>query len=60
MTALFDSLPADKEIFLEVRVSPSQFSIIYKKENLNKIARRKAYYHAPVEDAIVMKEIHER
>ena len=31
------------------------------KEKFEEIARRKAYYHAPIEDAIVMKrEIHER
>ena len=60
-TALFDLLPADKEIFLEVRVSNKPALLFYKKERFEEIARRKAYYHAPVEDAIVMKrEIHER
>ena len=60
-TALFDFLPADKEIFLEVRVSNKPALLFYKKEKFEEIARRKAYYHAPVEDAIVMKrEIHER
>ena len=60
-TALFDFLPADKEIFLEVRESNSSALLFYKKEKFEEIARRKAYYHAPVEDAIVMKrEIHER
>ncbi|KXT68734.1 ribosomal protein S18-alanine N-acetyltransferase [Streptococcus cristatus] len=60
-TALFDFLPADKEIFLEVRESNKRALLFYKKEKFEEIARRKAYYHAPVEDAIVMKrEIHER
>ncbi|RSJ30359.1 ribosomal protein S18-alanine N-acetyltransferase [Streptococcus gordonii] len=60
-TALFDFLPADKAIFLEVRESNKPALLFYKKEKFEEIARRKAYYHAPVEDAIVMKrEIHER
>ena len=60
-TALFDFLPADKEIFLEVRESNRPALLFYKKEKFEEIARRKAYYHAPVEDAIVMKrEDHER
>ena len=60
-TALFDFLPADKEIFLELRESNKPALLFYKKEKFEAIARRKAYYHAPVEDAIVMKrEIHER
>ena len=60
-TALFDFLPADKDIFLEVRESNEPALLFYKKEKFEEIARRKAYYHAPVEDAIVMKrEIHGR
>ena len=60
-TALFDFLPADKEIFLEVRESNRPALLFYKKEKFEEIARRKDYYHAPVEDAIVMKrEDHER
>ena len=60
-TALFNFLPADKEIFLEVRESNKPALLFYKKEKFEAIARRKAYYYAPVEDAIVMKrEIHER
>lgn len=60
-TALFDFLPADKEIFLEVRESNRPALLFYKKEKFEEIVRRKAYYHAPVEDAIVMKrEKHER
>ena len=60
-TALFDFLPADKEIFLELRESNKPALLFYKKERFEEIARRKAYYHAPMEDAIVMKrEINER
>ena len=60
-TALFDFLPADKEIFLELRESNKPALLFYKKERFEEIARRKAYYHAPMEDAIVMKrENHER
>ena len=60
-TALFDFLPVDKEIFLEVRESNMPALLFYKKEKFEEIARRKAYYHAPMEDAIVMKrEINER
>ena len=60
-TALFDFLPAGKEIFLELRESNKPALLFYKKERFEEIARRKAYYHAPMEDAIVMKrEIHER
>ena len=60
-TALFDFLPVDKEIFLEVRESNKPALLFYKKEKFEEIARRKAYYHAPMEDAIVMKrEIHGR
>ena len=60
-SALFAQLPTDKEIFLEVRESNRSALLFYKKEKFEEIARRKAYYHAPIEDAIVMKrEIHER
>ena len=60
-TALFDFLPADKEIFLEVRESNRSALLFYKKEKFEEIARRKAYYHAPMEDAIIMKrEVDER
>ena len=60
-TVLFDFLPANKEIFLEVRESNKPALLFYKKEKFEEIARRNAYYRAPVEDAIVMKrEIHER
>ena len=54
-TALFDFLPADKEIFLEVRKSNQRAQAFYKKEKMAVIAERKDYYHDPVEDAIIMK-----
>lgn len=54
-TALFDFLPTDKEIFLEVRKSNQRAQAFYKKEKMAVIAERKAYYHDPVEDAIIMK-----
>ena len=52
---LFAQLPADKEIFLEVRKSNHRAQAFYKKEKMAVIAERKAYYHDPVEDAIIMK-----
>ena len=54
-SALFAQLPTDKEIFLEVRKSNQRAQAFYKKENMAVIAERKAYYHDPVEDAIIMK-----
>ncbi|MGT2846795.1 ribosomal protein S18-alanine N-acetyltransferase [Streptococcus massiliensis] len=60
-TALFEHLPADKELFLEVRQSNSPALLFYQKEKFKEIARRKSYYHEPVEDAIIMKrETNER
>ena len=54
-SALFAILPTDKEIFLEVRRSNHRAQAFYKKEKMAVIAERKAYYHDPVEDAIIMK-----
>ena len=54
-SALFDQLPVDKEIFLEVRKSNQRAQAFYKKEKMAIIAERKDYYHDPVEDAIIMK-----
>ena len=54
-SALFAQLPADKEIFLEVRKSNQRAQAFYKKEKMAIIAERKDYYHDPVEDAIIMK-----
>ena len=54
-STLFAQLPTDKEIFLEVRSSNHRAQAFYKKEKMAAIAERKAYYHDPVEDAIIMK-----
>ena len=54
-SVLFATLPIDKEIFLEVRKSNQRAQAFYKKEKMAVITERKAYYHDPVEDAIVMK-----
>lgn len=54
-SVLFAQLPRDKEIFLEVRKSNQRAQAFYKKEKMAVIAERKAYYHNPVEDAIIMK-----
>ena len=54
-SALFAILPTDKEIFLEVRKSNQRAQAFYKKEKMVIIAERVAYYHDPVEDAIIMK-----
>ncbi len=54
-TVLFAQLPVDKEIFLEVRKSNHRAQAFYKKEKMAIVAERKAYYHDPVEDAIIMK-----
>ena len=54
-SALFATLPTDKEIFLEVRKSNQRAQAFYKKEKMAVIAERKFYYHNPVEDAIIMK-----
>ena len=54
-SALFATLPTDREIFLEVRKSNQRAQAFYKKEKMAVIAERKAYYHGPVEDAIIMK-----
>ena len=54
-SALFAQLPIDKEMFLEVRRSNHRAQAFYKKEKMVVIAERKAYYHDPVEDAIIMK-----
>ena len=53
--ALFATLPAEKEIFLEVRKSNQRAQAFYKKEKMAVIAERRIYYHDPVEDAIIMK-----
>mgnify|MGYP000886594705 CR=1 FL=1 len=52
---LLAQLPDQKEIFLEVRVSNQVAQGLYKKMHFEEIARRKNYYHDPVEDAVIMK-----
>ena len=54
-SALFATLPTDKELFLEVRKSNHRAQAFYKKKKMAVIAERKAYYHDPVENAIIMK-----
>ena len=54
-SALFAQLATDKEVFLEVRKSNNRAQAFYKKEKMVIIAERVAYYHDPVEDAIIMK-----
>lgn len=53
--ALFAQLPTDREIFLEVRESNQPAYSFYLKAGFEVLGRRKDYYHAPVEDAIIMK-----
>ncbi|MGT2626776.1 MULTISPECIES: ribosomal protein S18-alanine N-acetyltransferase [Streptococcus] len=45
----------DFPIFLEVRASNASAQALYKKFGFEIIAKRKQYYHEPVEDAIIMK-----
>ena len=52
---LLAQLPDQKEIFLEVRVSNQPAQGLYKKMHFEEIARRKNYYHDPIEDAVIMK-----
>lgn len=52
---LLAQLPDQKEIFLEVRVSNLPAQSLYKKMHFQEIARRKNYYHDPIEDAVIMK-----
>ena len=52
---LLAQLPDQKEIFLEVRVSNQVAQGLYKKMHFEEIARRKNYYHDPIEDAVIMK-----
>lgn len=44
-----------EDIFLEVRVSNLPAQRLYKKFGFINVARRKDYYRAPIEDAIVMR-----
>lgn len=44
-----------QDIFLEVRASNQAAIGLYTKHGFQRIGRRKNYYHAPIEDAILMK-----
>jgi ribosomal-protein-alanine N-acetyltransferase len=44
-------------LFLEVRESNTVAREMYEKSGFEEISTRKNYYHAPVEDAIIMKKV---
>ncbi|MBZ2154217.1 ribosomal protein S18-alanine N-acetyltransferase [Streptococcus australis] len=52
---LLESLPQEKEVFLEVREGNTPARTLYQKQGFKEIGCRKGYYHAPSEDAIIMK-----
>ncbi|MHC5267583.1 ribosomal protein S18-alanine N-acetyltransferase [Enterococcus sp. LJL98] len=56
MQTLFEKMRQQKQrkIFLEVRASNLPAQALYQKQGFKKIAKRKGYYHAPIEDAWVM------
>lgn len=43
-----------EDIFLEVRVSNIPAQELYEKFGFSRVAKRKAYYHNPIEDALIM------
>ena len=55
-SALLDSLLADRpgDCFLEVRASNAAARALYRKQGFVEAGLRRAYYHRPVEDAVVM------
>ncbi|MBP2623766.1 ribosomal protein S18-alanine N-acetyltransferase [Streptococcus oricebi] len=53
--ALMDQLDSRKALFLEVRESNPKARCFYQGRGLKELARRKNYYRAPVEDALIMK-----
>lgn len=60
LTALFNYSEGNQQekIFLEVRQSNQSALNLYRKNGFEQVARRKNYYHAPVEDAwIMVKEV---
>ena len=52
---LLETVPQEKEVFLEVREGNTPARILYQKQGFKEIGCRKGYYHAPTEDAIMMK-----
>lgn len=52
---LFETVPWEKEVFLEVREGNTPARTLYQKQGFKEIGCRKGYYHAPTEDAIMMK-----
>ena len=52
---LLESLPKEKEVFLEVIEGNTPARTLYQKQGFKEIGCRKGYYHAPSEDAIMMK-----
>ena len=52
---LLETVPWEKEVFLEVREGNTPARTLYQKQGFKEIGCRKGYYHAPTEDAIMMK-----
>ena len=52
---LLETVPQEKEVFLEVREGNTPARTLYQKQGFKEIGCRKGYYHAPTEDAIMMK-----
>ena len=52
---LLETVPQEKEVFLEVREGNTPARTLYQKQGFKEIGYRKGYYHAPTEDAIMMK-----
>ena len=52
---LLETVPQEKEVFLEVREGNTPARTLYQKQGFKEIGCRKGYYHAPSEDAIMMK-----
>ena len=52
---LLETVPQEKEVFLEVREGNTPARTLYQKQGFKEFGCRKGYYHAPTEDAIMMK-----
>lgn len=52
---LLETVSQEKEVFLEVREGNTPARTLYQKQGFKEIGCRKGYYHAPTEDAIMMK-----